>query len=294
MASQPPPLESDDTAAQASQKIARVALETLRERQRSELEETERLLELVMAQTTDHASASTPTSLSTAASLLSGVNYGFVGRSDGIPATLQGGLEQLAHTYPGPPPNLWTLGTTQFMRNLKAMVGEYSDEPDVHLTPQQVELQEKLKQLTLNSTQIWEREYADGPIRAPWIIKLPYLAVCYLLDVVFEHRYVPSRFFLREWIESWWIGFTVKLCILPLTCYSFYSCSLAVETVARMPYFSYSTYLTYIAHPFPGFSIDAYLTKILTLFSRLLAHSLAQLGCCTSTRHLAFGDVQRT
>ena len=150
MASQPPPLESDDTAAQASQKIARVALETLRERQRSELEETERLLELVMAQTTDHASASTPTSLSTAASLLSGVNYGFVGRSDGIPATLQGGLEQLAHTYPGPPPNLWTLGTTQFMRNLKAMVGEYSDEPDVHLTPQQVELQEKLKQLTLN------------------------------------------------------------------------------------------------------------------------------------------------
>jgi hypothetical protein len=195
----PPALDDKITAAKTSQAVAQAALNKLLQRQRSELEETERLLELVSNQEIDLATACAPTALSTAASLLSGVDYGFVGRSDGIPATLKGGLAQLADKYPGPPPNLWTLGTTQFRRNLKAMVGEYADEPDVHLTPQQVQLQDKLQQLTLNSTLIWEREYANGPIQAPWIIKLPYLAVCYLLDVVFEHRYVPSRFFLRKW-----------------------------------------------------------------------------------------------
>ncbi len=66
----------------------------------------------------------------------------------------------------------------------------------------------KLKQLTLNSTAIWERERSRGEIVAPLIIKVPYLVLCYMLDVVFEGRYVPSRFFL-------------------------------LETVARMPYFSY-------------------------------------------------------
>ena len=74
------------------------------------------------------------------------------------------------------------------------------------LTPKQVELQEKLEQLTLNSTAIWERELKDGPIEAPLLIKVPYLFLCWMLDVVFEGRYVPGRFFL-------------------------------LETVARMPYF---------------------------------------------------------
>ena len=58
----------------------------------------------------------------------------------------------------------------------------------------------------------WEREKSRGPIIAPLIIKIPYYVLCYLLDVVFEGRYVPSRFFL-------------------------------LETVARMPYFSYITML---------------------------------------------------
>lgn len=69
-------------------------------------------------------------------------------------------------------------------------------------------MQEKLEQLTLNSSAIWERELKDGPIEAPLIIKVPYLLLCWMLDFVFEGRYVPSRFFL-------------------------------LETVARMPYFSY-------------------------------------------------------
>ena len=76
------------------------------------------------------------------------------------------------------------------------------------LNAKQVALQRKLEQLTLNSTAIWERENADGPIDAPLLIKVPYLVLCWFLDVLFEGRYVPARFFF-------------------------------LETVARMPYFSY-------------------------------------------------------
>ena len=80
------------------------------------------------------------------------------------------------------------------------------------MTGNQKSARQKLKQLTLNSTAIWERERSRGPLVAPLVIKLPYLVLCYLLDVVFEGRYVPSRFFL-------------------------------LETVARMPYFSYISML---------------------------------------------------
>lgn len=198
---------SSSVAGSAEQAAAQAALEKLRDRQRSELEATERLIELVTSK--QSKGDVTPESLSTAASLLSGADYGFVSRSEGPPATLHGGLT----AYYGPPSNVWSLGWQQFFRNWKAMQGEYADEPDCEaMSPRQVELQGKLKQLTLNSTEIWEREFADGPIEAPWIIKLPYFAICYMLDVVFEGRYVPSRFFL-------------------------------LETVARMPYFSYISML---------------------------------------------------
>lgn len=80
------------------------------------------------------------------------------------------------------------------------------------LTPKQKALQQKLKQLTLNSTAIWEREEQTEKIEAPIILKIPYLALCYMLDFVFEGRYVPSRFYL-------------------------------LETVARVPYFSYISML---------------------------------------------------
>jgi Alternative oxidase. len=98
------------------------------------------------------------------------------------------------------------------MRNLNAMRGEYKDEEDLSLTLEQRRLQSRLKKLTLNSTAIWEREKARGEIVAPWVIKVPYYVLCYFLDVVFEGKYVFSRFFL-------------------------------LETVARMPYFSYITML---------------------------------------------------
>jgi ubiquinol oxidase len=156
-------------------------------------------------------------SFTLASSVLSGFDYGFVSRSQGVRSTLTGGgfagdgNDGSFESY-GPPANIIVLGSQQFIRNLKAMKDEYDDEEEVELTPRQRELREKLEQLTLNSTAIWERELAEGPLNAPFLIKIPYVVLCWFLDVLFEGRYVFSRFFL-------------------------------LETVARMPYFSYITML---------------------------------------------------
>ncbi|CAB9496459.1 Ubiquinol oxidase [Seminavis robusta] len=199
---------------QAKQK-AMDALERLLSRQQAEMEQTKRLLGLYETFDTTTPSNSTDFTdskfvsselLSVASSILKGFDYGFQSRSEGPKFDLKGGNQALVGY--GPPANIVSLGSQQFMRNLDAMRNEYTEEKDVELTPKQVKLQEKLQQLTLNSTAIWQRELKDGPIEAPWLIKVPYLLLCYMLDEVFEGRYVPSRFFL-------------------------------LETVARMPYFAY-------------------------------------------------------
>lgn len=198
-----------------SKKSGIEALERLLSRQQSEIEETKRLIELYESvgqgsnSTIDSFNAEGEKSdlLSAAGAVFKGFDYGFRSRSEGPTfEDLKGG--NAAFIGYGPPANLLTLGSQQFMRNTKAMMNEYEDEADISLSKEQVAMQQKLKQLTLNSTAIWERELKDGPIEAPLLIKIPYLALCFLLDTVFEGRYTPSRFFL-------------------------------LETVARMPYFSY-------------------------------------------------------
>jgi len=149
------------------------------------------------------------------ASIASGFSYGFVSRSEGCryESINQEYVQDERFVDYGPPGNVFSLGSQQFMRNLRAMIGEYKDENDnPKLTDKQRELQSKLQELTLSSDAIWDRERARGEIVAPLIIKIPYFALCYLLDVVFEGRNAFSRFFL-------------------------------LETVARMPYFSYITML---------------------------------------------------
>ena len=149
------------------------------------------------------------------ASIASGFNYGYISRSEGCryESINQEYVQDERFVDYGPPGNVFSLGSQQFMRNLRAMIGEYKDENDnPKLTDKQRELQSKLQELTLSSDAIWDRERARGEIVAPLIIKIPYFALCYLLDVVFEGRNAFSRFFL-------------------------------LETVARMPYFSYITML---------------------------------------------------
>jgi len=239
------------------------ALEKLKRRQISELEETDRLIGLLSRSGSDaEASAAVDEkkhgnlakSLSAAASALYGFDYGFISRSEGAKFRLRGGKvgQTLISSseYEGPPGNIFAVGAQQFMRNLNAIRGEYSDEDEEGpLTDKQIELREKLNELTLNATAIWERELKDGPIVAPFIIKIPYLAVCYLLDVVFDGRYVPARFFL-------------------------------LETVARMPYFSYITV---------SWSPNLVFLKLLVLFihcfNPLIQIAILFSRCYTCTKH---------
>lgn len=244
------PLETNNIASQNRQEIAKDALLKLLEKQRKELQETEDLIQTLnmeesqsVNKITNNAnnqdgdpnenaasistSKSSPTSTSTLSqSLNSGVDYGFISRSEGCDYnnahsnTTNNSDNEMFEGY-GPPANIFSLGRQQFMRNMNAMKGEYkegelSDGDDKDriplITPRQTQLQKDLQKLTLNSTAIWEREEARGEIIAPLIIKAPYYVLCYFLDVVFEGSYVPSRFFL-------------------------------LETVARMPYMSYITML---------------------------------------------------
>merc|ERR1719247_3699040 len=72
--------------------------------------------------------------------------------------------------------------------------------------PDAEELQE-LQDLVLSNDAVWAREHARPQVESPLIIKLPYLALCVMLDKLFDGRPISRFWFL--------------------------------ETVARMPYFSY-------------------------------------------------------
>jgi ubiquinol oxidase len=205
------PVSTSPSAETGAHTSAAKALEKLLAKQKSEVEETERLLEKFKFPTSDPGSENAKRSLSTAASIQSGFDYGFVSRSEGASFSDLRSESPAFEGY-GPPSNIFSLGARQFIRNWKAILGEYMDEEPKDLSPKQQEYQDQLDQLTLSSDAIWERDLADGPIIAPIIIKIPYLFLCFLLDTVFEGSSVPSRFFL-------------------------------LETVARMPYFSYITML---------------------------------------------------
>jgi len=217
-------VDDDSTNNISQREQTKAALSKLIERQKRELEDIENLyhkLEMEesiidpsndtqfwITQMITNSTKSTMNISSVAASVSAAADYGFFSRSEGCPFDdIDTIVDPLFDGY-GPPANIISLATQQFKRNLDAIQGQYKDEKSIGLTSNQKILQAKLKQLTLNSTAIWERERSRGPINAPLIVKIPYLVLCYSLDVLFEGRYVPSRFFL-------------------------------LETVARMPYFSY-------------------------------------------------------
>jgi len=74
-------------------------------------------------------------------------------------------------------------------------------------------LLEYLEQLKLSNDKIWEREKYLPKVHSPWIIDWPYKLLCVILDVWFPENRPIQRFWL-------------------------------LETVARMPYFSYTSMLT--------------------------------------------------
>lgn len=82
-----------------------------------------------------------------------------------------------------------------------------SSQPDVAFD----EARAKLDLLTLSNDAVWARERARPQVQAPWVIKAPYYALCWMLDILFDGEPIQRFYFL--------------------------------ETVARMPYFSYISML---------------------------------------------------
>ena len=119
----------------------------------------------------------------------------------------------------GVPKGLGAMASDNFVRELRAMVTEIRApamaKPDTSGTTAEMSdlLRAKLDALRLDADAIWDREANREQVAAPWVIKAPYLALCVMLDKMFDDTRPIQRF--------WFL-----------------------ETVARMPYFSYTSMLT--------------------------------------------------
>jgi hypothetical protein len=81
---------------------------------------------------------------------------------------------------------------------------------------EQDDLREALKNLKLSNEAVSARENSRPPVEAPWWIRAPYILLCAMLDVIFKDRPIQRFWFL--------------------------------ETVARMPYFSYPLKISKFDH----------------------------------------------
>ncbi|KAK3258943.1 hypothetical protein CYMTET_32035 [Cymbomonas tetramitiformis] len=139
----------------------------------------------------------------------------------GYTRTVAGKYTDPESAVAGAPTNVFLLGRDNFLRELKAIFETFSqagsreeeeEECTVAFDMESCEERRKrLKCLQLSNQAIWDRERARPEIEAPWLIKAPYYVLCYLLDALFDGRPIQRFWFL--------------------------------ETVARMPYFSYTTML---------------------------------------------------
>ncbi|MCO5562506.1 hypothetical protein L7F22_016133 [Adiantum nelumboides] len=107
-------------------------------------------------------------------------------------------------------------GSLLFLRGFDKFLQLYDGLPEIKPEKQVMgeeldELRKALKKLTLSNDAVWERERNRPPVEAPWWILGPYYILCWMLDVIFENRPIQRFWFL--------------------------------ETVARMPYFSYISML---------------------------------------------------
>ena len=126
--------KAPDSSEAERKQIAVEALEKLLARQQAEVEDTETLLQQLREMDLGQADEET---MNRAASVLSGVDYGFVSRSEGASfEKLHGGIyntttQGSVYEKYGPPSNIFELGIQQFIRNLNAIKGEYKDEDDI-------------------------------------------------------------------------------------------------------------------------------------------------------------------
>mmetsp|Transcript_14276 Transcript_14276/g.19520 ORF Transcript_14276/g.19520 Transcript_14276/m.19520 type:complete len:575 (+) Transcript_14276:53-1777(+) len=136
-------------------------------------------------------------------------DYGFTSKSAG---NLLAGKETIAGD--SVPPSAIVLATDNFRRQLIELLESIFNNifSDRILSNEMMdEARIKLSKLKLSNSAIWQREHSRPQIKAPFIIKGPYYILCFLLDALFASKPISRFYFL--------------------------------ETVARMPYFSYITML---------------------------------------------------
>ncbi|KAJ7566239.1 hypothetical protein O6H91_02G093600 [Diphasiastrum complanatum] len=125
------------------------------------------------------------------------------------PTKIDGGLVEITALYAGRAFVLFLRGFDKFLQ-LYDGLPELKPE-NLELEREQEELRKALSTLTLSNEAVWERERSRPPVEAPWWILGPYNLLCVMLDVIFKDRPIQRFWFL--------------------------------ETVARMPYFSYISML---------------------------------------------------
>ena len=132
------------------------------------------------------------------------IDYGFRSKSEG---SSKGTITPDGSMVPE---NAFVLALDTFKINLLEIFNLNKNDND-NIDDYVMKCREQLKLLTLSNEEIWKREDSRPPVRAPYIIKIPYYVLCLMLDKLFDGRPLDRFFFL--------------------------------EVVARMPYFSYITLL---------------------------------------------------
>ena len=179
----------------------------------------------------------------------------------------QGYLSKTAGCYQkdgssGPPPSAMTLALNNFGRELKELTAsvpyETRDIERTFATDEAATYAEALKNLTLSNGAIWAREDARPSVPAPLVIRLPYLALCGVLDTLYDGRPI-ARFWYPTLSLSLSLSLSLTLTLtltLSLTLSLTFTFNLTLptlaltltltltrylETVARIPYFAYNT-----------------------------------------------------
>lgn len=131
-------------------------------------------------------------------------DYGYQSKSAG--SSVEGASSVAGSTVPR---SALFLASDNFKRELNNLLSSFRVNEEESWSDADLARRKKLSQLTLSNDAIWKREKSRKSISAPWLIKAPYYLLCFLLDFLFDGRPISRFYFL--------------------------------ETVARMPYFSYIT-----------------------------------------------------
>lgn len=135
--------------------------------------------------------------------------------ANGAPQSIEGlGFESRSGVRLGDgdsdvPPSAIRLGVTNFFQQLEQILKGSKNGDEESCSPEAADFRRKVAALTLSNEGISERAKERPPIAAPLVLKVPYYALCLVLDTMFNGVPIARLWFL--------------------------------ETVARVPYLAYVT-----------------------------------------------------